>query len=57
MSTAVATFLSLLFFVGGILLFGYFEFFVGFEGYAFAAGILAVSIALAIPVHLMKRVG
>lgn len=43
-------------FVGGILLMGYAGVVAGFESLVFFAGIMAASIAVAIPFHLMKRI-
>jgi hypothetical protein len=52
----LAAIVSIIIFIGGLFLFGYAQEFPGYELFVFAAGIVAVSIAVAIPVHLMKRV-
>ncbi len=57
MSTVLSVFFSLVLFVGGLLLFGYADAVVGYEILMFVAGILAVSASMAIPAHLLKRVG
>lgn len=48
--------ISLALFLGGLALFAYSFFVEGFEGVMFVGGILAVSAAIAIPVHVLKRV-
>ncbi len=57
MSTVLSVFFSLVLFVGGLLLFGYADAVVGYEILMFVAGILAVAASMAIPAHLLKRVG
>ncbi|MES1170333.1 MAG: hypothetical protein ABUL47_06580 [Leifsonia sp.] len=52
----VAFLVALVLFIGGLALMGYAFTFEGFEGPTFVAGILAVSAALALPVHVLKRV-
>jgi hypothetical protein len=52
----VAFLVALVLFLGGLALMGYSFLAVGFEGPVFVGGILAVSAALAIPVHVLKRV-
>jgi hypothetical protein len=52
----LAAIVSIIIFVGGLLLFGYAQEFPGYEIFVFGAGIVAVGIAVAIPVHLMKRI-
>jgi hypothetical protein len=47
---------SLAFFVGGIYLLGNAFFMPGVETIAFIGGILTISIGLAIPFHILKRV-
>lgn len=44
------------FFIGGLLLMGYSFYMTGFEAAAFIGGVLAASFAVAIPVHVLKRV-
>lgn len=51
----VAYVIAMVFFLGGLALFGFAFQFTGFEAITFFAGIIAVCVALAIPVHLMKR--
>ena len=43
-------------FIGGLALFAYSFYAVGFEGIMFFGGILAVSAAIALPVHVLKRI-
>lgn len=43
-------------FVGGLVLFAYSFYVVGYEGVMFVGGILAVSASIALPVHLLKRI-
>ena len=43
-------------FLGGLLLMGYAFYMPGYEALAFIGGILAVSLAVAIPVHVLNRV-
>ena len=52
----LAFLVALALFVGGLLLMGYAFTFEGFQGPVFVAGILAVSAAIALPVHVLKRV-
>lgn len=47
---------SLAIFVGGLVLMGYAFYMPGYELIAFIGGILAVSFAVAIPVHVLKRI-
>ncbi|MEO6943545.1 MAG: hypothetical protein ABI053_02420 [Lacisediminihabitans sp.] len=53
----VAFVVAFAFFVGGLLLMGY-SFGVGVAGpgFMFLGGILAISVAVAIPAHVMKRI-
>lgn len=51
----VAFVLSFIIFAGGIVLMGYSFEIEGFELIAFLGGILAVSVAVAIPAHVLKR--
>ena len=51
----IAYAISLILFVGGILLFGMAFNAVGFEMLVFAAGVIAISVAIAIPFHVLKR--
>lgn len=51
----IAFTVSLVLFVGGILLFGWAFEAVGFEGYVFFAGIAAIVASIAIPFHVLKR--
>ncbi|MCW4384769.1 hypothetical protein OH146_03165 [Salinibacterium sp. SYSU T00001] len=51
----VAFVLSFLIFAGGLVLMGYAPEIEGLELASFAAGILAVAVAIAIPVHVLKR--
>jgi len=53
----IAFIVSLALFIGGFALFGY-SFYAaeGFQGPMFFAGILAVSAAIALPVHVLKRI-
>ena len=43
-------------FVGGLAMFAFSFYAVGFEGVVFIGGILAVSAAIALPVHVLKRI-
>lgn len=43
-------------FIGGLALFAFSFYAVGFEGVVFFGGILAVSAAIALPVHVLKRI-
>ena len=43
-------------FIGGLALFAFSFYAVGFEGVVFFSGILAVSAAIALPVHVLKRI-
>ena len=52
----VAFLVALVLFLGGFALMGYAFYVVGFEAPMFIGGILAVSAALALPVHVLKRV-
>ena len=48
--------ISLALFLGGLLLFGYaFTFDASWHAVAFVGGVLAVSVSLAIPFHLLER--
>jgi len=51
----IAYAISLILFVGGIVLFGVAFNAIGFEAIVFVAGIIAISVAIAIPFHLLKR--
>ena len=51
----IAFTVSLVLFVGGILLFGWAFEAVGFEGYVFFAGIAAIVASIAIPFPVLKR--
>ena len=48
--------IAMVFFLGGFALFGFSFQFTGFEAVTFFAGIVAVCISIAIPVHLLKRI-
>jgi hypothetical protein len=52
----LAALVSIIIFIGGLFLFGYAQEFPGYELFVFGAGIVAVCIAVAIPIHVMKRV-
>lgn len=52
----IAIIVALVFFIGGMYLFALAFQVPGLETLIFFAGIVAVSIALAIPVHVLKRV-
>ncbi|WP_157156516.1 MULTISPECIES: hypothetical protein [unclassified Diaminobutyricimonas] len=52
----LAAIVSIIIFVGGLFLFGYAAEFPGYEIYVFAAGIVAVCVAVAIPIHVLKRI-
>lgn len=43
-------------FIGGMAMFAYSFYAVGYEGVMFVGGILAVSAAIALPVHVLKRI-
>lgn len=43
-------------FIGGLLLMGYSFYMPGYELVAFIGGVLAVSLSVAIPVHVLHRV-
>lgn len=47
---------SLVLFIVGILALGFSFNFVGLEPFVFVGGILLITVALMIPVHVMKRV-
>ena len=51
----IAFFFALVFFIGGLALFGYAFEFTGFELPTFAAGIAAIVVSMAIPFHVMRR--
>jgi hypothetical protein len=53
----IAFIISIALFIGGLLLMGYSFYAVGFQGAMFVSGILAVSASIAVPVHVLKRVG
>lgn len=48
--------IALALFIGGMAMFAYSFYAVGFEGVMFVGGILAVSAAIALPVHVLKRI-
>ncbi|HRN29672.1 MAG TPA: hypothetical protein PK781_03855 [Terrimesophilobacter sp.] len=48
--------IAVAFFVGGLLLMGYSFYMPGWEAAAFIGGVLATAFAVAIPVHVLKRV-
>jgi hypothetical protein len=52
----IAIIVALIFFLGGIYLFALAFQVPGLESLIFIAGVLSVSIALAIPVHVLKRI-
>lgn len=52
----IAFVVALVLFLGGMALFAVSFQAVGFEGLVFFAGIIAITLALAIPVHLLKRI-
>ena len=52
----VAFLFAMVLFIGGFALMGYAFYVEGFEAPMFIGGILAVSAALALPVHVLKRV-
>ncbi len=52
----IAFVVALVLFVGGIVLFAYADQVPGFEAFVFFGGIVAISLSVAIPFHLMKRV-
>lgn len=52
----VAFVIGFILFVGGLVLFGYAWDGAAFDGIMFTAGLLAISLAVAIPYHLLKRV-
>lgn len=52
----VAFVFSLVLFIGGLLLMGYAFETTGYELAMFAGGILVVSAAVALPVHVLKRI-
>ncbi|MET1044209.1 MAG: hypothetical protein ABWX59_08845 [Microbacteriaceae bacterium] len=52
----LAAIVSVAIFVLGILAFGYAEVFPGYEIFVFSAGIVLVSLAVAIPIHVLKRI-
>lgn len=51
----IAFTVALVLFVGGIALFGIAFNAVGFEAIVFVLGIIAVSVSIAIPFHVLKR--
>lgn len=52
----IAFIIAIALFIGGLLLMGYSFYAVGFQGVVFFSGILAVSAAIALPVHVLKRI-
>ena len=52
----VAFVIGFILFVGGIVLFGYAWDGASFDGIMFTGGLLAISLGVAIPYHLLKRV-
>lgn len=52
----VAFVIGFILFVGGIVLFGYAWDGTSFDGIMFTGGLLAVSLGVAVPYHLLKRV-
>ncbi len=52
----IAFIVAIALFIGGLLLMGYSFYAYGFQGPMFVGGILAVGAALAIPVHVLKRI-
>ena len=52
----IAFIVSMVLFIGGLALMGYSFYVVGFEGPTFIAGIFAVCAAIALPVHVLKRI-
>ena len=55
MSTVFAFIVSFALFLGGMFLFGFAFSLTAWQGLVFVAGILAVSLALAMPAHLLSR--
>lgn len=51
----VAFVFSFLVFIGGLVLLGYSYEAAGYEVVMFVGGIIAVAVAIAIPVHVLKR--
>lgn len=51
----VAFVLSFVIFAGGLVLMGYAPEIEGFELLSFLGGILAICVAVAVPVHVLKR--
>ena len=52
----LAFLVALVLFVGGLLLMGYAFGATGYEAPMFFAGVLAVGAAIALPVHVLKRI-
>ena len=52
----LAFLVALVLFVGGLFLMGYSFDATGYEAAMFLAGVLAVGAALALPVHVLKRI-
>ncbi|MET0673952.1 MAG: hypothetical protein ABWY37_10700 [Microbacterium pygmaeum] len=55
MSTVLAFVVSFVLFIGGMFLFGFAFSLTAWQGPVFVGGILAVSLALAMPAHLLTR--
>lgn len=55
MGTVFAFVVSFVLFVGGMFLFGFAFSLPAWQGPVFVAGILAVSLALAMPAHILSR--
>ena len=51
----VAFLIAIALFIGGLLLMGYSFYVEGFQIWVFLGGILAVSLSIALPVHVLKR--
>jgi len=52
----VAFLIAIALFIGGLLLMGYSFYVEGFQLVVFLGGILAVSLSIALPVHVLKRI-
>ncbi|NNC13837.1 hypothetical protein HII28_18405 [Planctomonas sp. JC2975] len=51
----VALIVSFVLFLGGLALFGFADQVTGWEGVTFFAGIIAIALAFAIPVHVISK--
>ena len=52
----IAFIVSMALFLGGLALMAYSFYFEGYQGVTFVAGILVVGAAIALPVHVLKRI-